>query len=439
MAGGSHVLGVRSQMKVKEKQRKDILFLCQYFYPEHNSSATLPFDTAKYLASHGFLVDGMVGYPKEYSDDKNLPLEEVKDGVGIRRIRYIQMNRAKRLGRLVNYFSFTFSAWLRRSYLRNYKAVIVYSNPPVLPVIPLSVKRRYGTKIVYVAYDVYPEVAYASKSLTPGSLISRVMNRINTRLFSQVDCVVALTDEMKEFLLARRPDLTRDRVVTIANWAHEGVSLPGESMRDRFGSREDQFVVSYFGNMGICQDVETMLDAARLLKDDDRISFLIAGHGNKTDRVESRIRTEGLENVKLFGFLTGEEFQQAVAISSCFIVSLERGLMGTCAPSKYYSYLQGGRPVLVVAEKDSYLIEETEKERIGYGIELGDAEALRDAVISMAENPEACAEMGRRAKILYDEHYSYGKAMEKYASVMAGICGNARESVNEITQRICGN
>ena len=111
-----------------------------------------------------------------------------------------------------------------------------------------------------------------------------------------------LTDEMKEFLLARRPDLTRDRIVTIANWAHEGVSLPGETMRDRFGSREDQFVVSYFGNMGICQDVETMLDAARLLKDDDRISFLIAGHGNKTDRVESRIRTEGLENVKLFGF-----------------------------------------------------------------------------------------------------------------------------------------
>ena len=189
---------------MKAKQQKDILFLCQFFYPEHNSSATLPFDTAKYLVSHGFLVDGLVDYPKEYSDEKNLPLEDTVDNVGIKRIRYIQMNRAKRLGRLVNYFSFTFSAWLKRSYLKNYKTVIVYSNPPVLPLIPIWVKKKYGTKIVYVAYDVYPEVAYASHSLIPGSMISRVMNRINIHLFRAVDCVVALTDEMREFLLGYR-------------------------------------------------------------------------------------------------------------------------------------------------------------------------------------------------------------------------------------------
>ena len=54
--------------------KKDILFLCQYFYPEHNSSATLPFDTAKYLAAAGFSVDALVGYPKEYSTDEKVPL-----------------------------------------------------------------------------------------------------------------------------------------------------------------------------------------------------------------------------------------------------------------------------------------------------------------------------------------------------------------------------
>ena len=71
--------------------KKDILFLCQFFYPEYNSSATLPFDTAKYLASHGFTVDGLVGYPKEYSVDKHLSLEETVEGVGIKRIKYMQL------------------------------------------------------------------------------------------------------------------------------------------------------------------------------------------------------------------------------------------------------------------------------------------------------------------------------------------------------------
>ncbi len=412
-------------------QQKDILFLCQYFYPEHNSSATLPFDTARYLASHGFLVGGMVGYPKEYSDEKSLPLEEVIDGVNIKRIKYIQIKRTKPLGRLVNYFSFTFSAWLKRSYLKKYKAVIVYSNPPVLPIIPILVKRKYGTKIVFVTYDVYPEVAYASHSLTPGSIISRVMSRINTNLFGMADCVIALTDEMKEFLLTNRPQLTRDRIVTIANWAHEGFCIPVKSMYDRFGYRDDQFIVSYFGNLGICQDVETMIDAAGLLKKYDSIRFLIAGHGNKWDRVKNRIKAEGLENVQLLDFLTGEDFEQAVAISTCFIVSLEKGLKGTCAPSKYYSYLQGGKPVVVVAEKGSYLIEEVEKEGIGHSVELGDAIVLRDAVISMMNNPEECAEMGKRAKKLYENKYAYDKAMNTYASVMAEICGDKREKTCE--------
>ena len=398
--------------------KKDILFLCQFFYPEYNSSATLPFDTAKYLASHGFTVDGLVGYPKEYSVDKHLPLDETVEGVGIKRIKYMQLGRVGTLSRLINYFSFTFHAWLHTSYLKNYRAVIVYSNPPVLPIVPIWAKKKYGTKFVFVAYDVYPEVAYASQSLTPGSMISKVMTWINKRLYSAVDCVVALTDEMKDFLLEKRPELTPDRVVTIANWAHEKESRPDHEAYERFGYKDGQFVVSYFGNMGTCQDVETMMEAAELLKDDDRVRFLIVGHGNKKDAAAAKIKENGLHNVQLLNFLTGKDFQQAVAVSSCCIVSLEKGLKGTCAPSKFYSYLQGGQPILAVVEKDSYLAAEVEDERIGHSVEIGDGKGLRDAIVVMVENPDECKAMGFRAKELYKSHYAYEVAMEKYRRML---------------------
>ena len=84
----------------------DILFLCQFFYPEHNSSATLPFDTAKCLANEGFSVGALCGYPKEYNDTKKVTAREKKDGVSIHRLRYLQLSRQSKLGRLVNYFSF---------------------------------------------------------------------------------------------------------------------------------------------------------------------------------------------------------------------------------------------------------------------------------------------------------------------------------------------
>ena len=400
---------------------RDVLFLCQFFYPENNSSATLPFDTAKHLASRGYSVGALVGYPKEYCDVIDVPMTETVDGVEISRVRYFQPDRVGAVGRIANFFSLTFRMLLRLRRLKEYKLAIVYSNPPVLPIIPLLAKKCFGTKFVFVAYDVYPEVAYASKSLTPKSVISRMMQLVNRGLYREAACVVALTDEMRIFLLHARPMLSPDRVVTIANWAHEERSAPDREAYARFGYREGQFIVSYFGNMGTVQDMETLMQAAARLKDDDRVRFLIVGHGNKKTSIEERIVADGLKNVQLLGFLTGSAFQQAVAISSCCVVSLERGVMGTVAPSKYYSYLQGGKPVLAIVEKESYLTEEIKNREIGYAVENGDASGLEAAIMNLQEHAADRIAMGERARLLYETAYAYDVAMEKYDSIVHKI------------------
>lgn len=394
------------------RHKKDILFLCQFFYPEHNSSATLPFDTAKYLASHGFTVDALCGYPKEYSDQAHVPLREEKDGVNIQRIRYIQLGRVSKLGRLINYFSFTASAFFHLFKLRRYKSVIVYSNPPILPFIAVLGNVLFGTKIVFVAYDVYPEVAYASNSLRPDSIIAKGMRWLNHQMYKRVSRVVALTDEMKEFLLAHRSELSEDRVVTIANWAHEKKSIATPEAYERFGYTPDQFIVAYFGNMGICQEMETLLGAMRALKGNKKIRFLFVGHGNKKEHVERVAKETG--NAQVVDFLTGAAFQEAISIASCCVVSLEKGLMGMCAPSKYYSYLQGGKPILAVVEEGSYIAQEVEWEKIGRAISIGDVNELSEAIMGMSGNPEECKVMGERAAALYEREYMLEIGLGKY-------------------------
>ena len=407
-------------MKSK-KNEKDILFLCQFFYPEYNSSATLPFDTAKYLANNGFTVDALCGYPKEYNASGEVPLKEKVSGVGIERIRYMELDRRKKINRLINYFSFTWAVLKRIYKLKNYKSIIVYSNPPVLPIVPILAKKLFGTKFVFVAYDIYPEVAYASRTLKNGDIIDRVMKVINKSLYKNVSQVIALTDEMKAFLLENRKSLTPDRITTIANWAHEKKQTPDQKAYERFGYENGQFVVSYFGNMGTCQDMDTLIHAAELLKDDNRVRFLIVGHGNKKEKVQNEILNKGLNNVQQLDFLHGKDFEQAVAISSCCVVSLEKGLKGTCAPSKYYSYLQGGHAILGVVEKDSYLAEEINEEHIGFAVEVGNQEGLKNAILNMVENREETIRMGKKALWLYNNQYDYEIAMKKYYAVFNSI------------------
>ena len=407
----------------REHGKKDCLILCHFFFPDHVTSAVLLFDLAKYLTSSGFSIGALSGYPKEYADGKRVPKSETTKGVEIRRIRFFQTNRSSRIGRLVNYFTLIAGMFCHLPYLKRYRCAIVTSDPPILPILPILAKRFFGTKVIFLSYDVYPEIAYSSGHLKPKSLICGVMNWINRQVSRNADAVIALTDEMRNFLLRNRPGLSENRVVTIANWAHEGVSLPDSEAYERFGYQEGQFIVSYFGNMGVVQEMETMIRAAGLLKDDQRIRFLIAGHGSKKNAVKERIERENLTNVQLTEFLTGEDFQKAVAISSCYVVSLEPGACGLCAPSKYYSYLQGGRPVLAVMERDSYLSKEVRERNIGFHAEIGDARKLRDAIVFLLERPEEREAMGRRARELYLSQYAPEIAFKRYRQVLESLLG----------------
>lgn len=402
---------------------KDILFLCQFFYPEYNSSATLPFDTAEYLANNGYSVDAMCGYPKEYTKQKWLPLNERVNGVGIRRLRYLQPSRGGKLGRLINYFSFTLAALLHIGALRNYRVVIVYSNPPVLPIVPIIASALFKTKFIFVAYDIYPEVAYASNSLKRGGMIDKAMRAINRRLYKRASKIVTLTEEMRQFVLEHRPEADASRVCVIPNWAHEGTVPATKEAYRHFGYNEGDFIVSYFGNMGVCQDTETLLEAMQMLKDDEEIQFLIAGHGSKLPALKEA--TEGFENVKIMDFLLDEEFEQALAISSCGIVSLEKGLTGTCAPSKYYSYLQGGLPILAVAEQDSYLSKEATRSEIGLFSDVGNGVQLTQNILKLYRNPELCKEMSDNAARLYTEKYAKGIGLNKYAALFKNVLRTA--------------
>lgn len=73
------------------KQKKDVLFLCQFFYPEYISSALLPYDTVLALKDAGFSVDALCGYPREYSEGGEIPVKETVNGVGIHRLKYLQV------------------------------------------------------------------------------------------------------------------------------------------------------------------------------------------------------------------------------------------------------------------------------------------------------------------------------------------------------------
>ena len=394
-------------------KKKDILFACQFFYPEYVSSATLPYDTARALRDSGYQVDALCGYPREYSQGQDIPLCEEVDGITIRRLKYIQLKRTGFLGRLINYFSFSLMVFLNLWRFAGYRAVVVYSNPPILPWIASWAKVLFGTKLYFVAYDLYPELAVKTHSLREGSIICRLMEHINRCVYKRADGVVALSNEMRQFILENR-SIAPERVHVIPNWYED--SRQEHSGENSFAQlTAGRFVVSYFGNMGICQDMQTILDAMRLLKDEDSVFFLFAGHGNKMDALKTAVREEKIENVRIFDFLHGRQFLDALGISDCALVSLAEGTTGLCVPSKTYSYMMQGIPLIAIMDEGD-IVRDTQA-GAGCWVRNGDAQALAEAILAVSRDPQRLEAMRRKCRELYLEHYTREVCTGKYVSL----------------------
>ena len=401
------------------KKKKDILFLCQFFYPEYISSAQLPYDTVLALREAGFSVDVLCGYPREYSQGGNIPRKETVNGIGIHRLKYIQTGRAGFLGRIVNYFSFTAMVLLHIFEMAKYRAVVVYSNPPILPWIASWAKKLFGTKLVFVSYDLYPEVATVTGTLGAGNPICRLMNHINRCVFRRADAVVALSSEMGDYI-ARNRTVDPDRIAVIPNWYADQGMQPKDPEANRFREAVgDRFVVSYFGNMGTMQDMDTLLGAIRILKNDENTFFLFAGHGNKMEKLKKIVEEEGICNIAIHSFLHGQDFKDALAISDCAFVTLEKGATGLCVPSKTYSYMMQGLPLLAVMDPCD-IVRDIEA-GAGAWVRNGDSEALAAAIRTMREDPAALARMRETCRQIYLDNYTTEICTKKYVILFRSL------------------
>ncbi|MGX7132227.1 glycosyltransferase family 4 protein [Enterococcus songbeiensis] len=406
--------------------KRDVLFMCQFFYPEFVSSALLPYQTAKGLVEAGISVDVLCGYPKEYSDsEKTVPLNETVEGITIHRKKYLQLGRKNFLSRLINYFSFTLAIGINLFKCRKYKILIVYSNPPILPIIAVIAKKLFGCKIIFVSYDLYPEIAVNSGVLNESGIISKVMRFINKKLFKNVSRVVSLSHDMKRYIVENR-EISSEKVQVIPNWATESFqttdTITNEQLREI--RAEYRLIVSYFGNMGTAQDIDTLMKTINDEKiKQSKIAFLFAGHGNKKDKLKAFVQENQLSNCYVFDYLKGEDFTEALNISDLFVVTLENSISGLAVPSKTYSYYQAEKPVIAIMDKDTDIILEIEQYQAGIALENNASQELIRVLMKIQEDEETLLAMKKNVSKLHNEKYKKEYQIQKYIDLVGNILG----------------
>lgn len=274
------------------------------------------------------------------------------NGIEIIRIRSVSFGKSSRWQRVFNFGSFMLACSLRLLLLNRFDLVVALTSPPLISFLAALFVKIKGGSLCFWVMDLNPDEAIAAGWLDERSATTRLLKRMLRYSFRVADRTIVLDRFMKERVVAK--DVDPARVTIIPPWSHDdqvGFSAAGrEAFRERHGLL-DKFVVMYSGNHSPCHPLDTLLDAARALKERTEIVFCFVGGGSE----QAKVRESGLRNVKCLPYQPLNELSSSLSAADLHTVVMGEKFVGIVHPCKVYNILSVGAPVLYIGPEPSHV------------------------------------------------------------------------------------
>jgi len=271
--------------------------------------------------------------------------------------------------------------------------ILAMTDPPVAGIAGAFVARLKRRPFVYNIRDLYPDMALGGEIVGENGWV-RLWEKMHRRALRRAARVIVLGDDMRERILRKgvephRVVVIRDGTMILETLAEQSHPV-AQKIRSGF-----PFVVIHAGNLGFYGAWDTLLQAAKLLEGEN-IGLVFVGEGANRERLQQA--AQGSSNVRFLPFRPVEEIPFVMAAGDVHIISVRRGLEGVVVPSKLYSVLAAGRPVLAVAPEESDAVRILREARCGLAADPDDPAAVAKALMALRDNPRELTDMGQRAR-----------------------------------------
>ncbi|MFN5513457.1 MAG: glycosyltransferase family 4 protein [Cyanobacteriota bacterium] len=400
-----------------------ISILTQFFPPDYAATGQLIEELATGLTERGHEVQVFAGQPGYAYDQPMATPVEVQQGVLIRRTRTSRIWPERIRGRAVGGVLYCLRALVKlRKRHRQGDLLLVTTEPPYLGILALALKFLYKRSYVSLIYDLYPDVVVALEVLPPGHWLVRFWQILNRQVWRQAEAIIVLSSTMRDLIASQCPEV-RDKITVIHNWTDLESIQPLPKSVNTFARKQGLdrvFTILYSGNLGRCHDIETIMETALILREAP-VRFVVIGKGAKLAPFKAFVEERRLSNCLFLPLQPKEMIPYSLTACDLSLVSLDKGMEGLIAPSKFYSCLAVGRPVAVICESHSYLRQIVEAADCGRAIPNGDAPALADFIETLRQSPETVERLGQHARRYAEAHFSRDHCIDQYARLIAHL------------------
>jgi colanic acid biosynthesis glycosyl transferase WcaI len=413
-----------------------ILYVSQYFPPEMGAPAGRVAELSRLWVEDGHEVTVLTGFPNhptgivplEYRRRfRHLVSRDTHNGVNVVRTWLLPFPNRKTYERMLNYSSFCVSSVTTGVFLHQPDVVIATSPQLLVGLSGWGLARCKGVPFVFEVRDLWPESLAAVGVGGENSMLHRSLMKIAGFLYRNCHRVIVVTPAFKEYLVEHW-QVPEDKISIVENGVDTNLfsSLrPNLALRRELGA-EGKFVVSYIGTMGNAHGLETVLEAASLLREKaPNVLFLFVGEGAEKRRIISLAHSYGLTNLRFIDQQPREKIPAYISTShACLVLLKKTELFKTVLPTKMLEFMSCARPVILGV--DGHARKVMEQAKAGIFIRPEDPAELAEAVMRLAVNPALCEFLGSNGRQHVLQYFSRGETSKIYLDVLQDLLGKSR-------------
>lgn len=393
-----------------------VLLIHRYYWPDKAPCAGILRWVARHLVTQGHSVDVLSSQPSYHGSSEldRRAKKEVLDGVRVTRLSLPpEANRI--ILRIFN--ALYLGVWIvLKAITGRYDVIIVATVPPVLGGFFSAIAARLTkARLIYYCMDLHPDIGRVSGDFA-NPLLYRLLQTIDDWSCRQANPVLVHSKDMRNTLLARTRG-SEYRIEVLNNFAlpsEDDVQIPPSV---RIDTSRNRLTLVYAGNIGRFQGLETLLNAMILVSQRRDIALIVMGEGvAKAALMEQQKRTNA--NVIFLDYQPVEVAKQLIQQADIGLVMLVPEMYKYAYPSKTMIYLEQGKPIIAAVETESELAKTMHAESYGFSVPIGDAGALSNLLVQLADDPSWKSPMNASALLAFKKYFSPEIVLAKWDAVV---------------------
>ncbi len=235
--------------------------------------------------------------------------------------------------------------------------VVIASSTYPLDIWPAHrIARHAGARLLFELHDLWPLSPIELGGYSRWHPFILALQAAENFACRNCDAIVSMLPNVRAHLEAH--GMAPDKLHIVPNgtdaaeWRRPPAALPEPVAANMAALRAGgAFVVGFAGAHGLANALDTLLDAAALLRG-EAVAIVLVGDGPEKPRLQARARAEQLHNVRFMDAVAKEQIPALLRSFDIAYIGLQRQPLFRfgISPNKLIDYMMAGRPVLQAIE-----------------------------------------------------------------------------------------